>query len=63
MEKDKGVTLISLIITIIILLILTGISITISTRGSVSQKARIRAGRWNYRKFIWKKGNQKSYEI
>lgn len=40
MKKDKGVTLISLIITIIILLILVGIGITISTRGSVSQKAR-----------------------
>ena len=40
MKKDKGVTLISLIVTIIILLILVGISITITTRGSVSQKAR-----------------------
>mgnify|MGYP000147953335 FL=1 len=40
MGRNKGINLISLIITIIILLILTGISITISTRGSVSQRAK-----------------------
>lgn len=43
MKKQKGITLIALIITIIVMLILVGVTVTTAINGGLFEKARIGA--------------------